>query len=55
MEVKVSPNGENKIIELFEDDRGWIRWCENCGEPLNQGEVAECPKCHCEFAEIERV
>jgi RNA 3'-terminal phosphate cyclase len=45
---------QGKKIEMFEEDQGFIQYCENCGHRLKESEKV-CPECSCEFVEIERV
>ena len=43
-----------KKIEIYDEDQGWILYCENCGW---RAEVDEeyCEKCKRKFSETERV
>lgn len=41
-------------IEMWDEDRGWIYSCENCGRPCGRDDEL-CPECHIEFIETERV
>ena len=51
----------NKIIAIWDEDRGWVLSCENCGNTLweikeNEKEKLpyECPNCYQELKEIIR-
>ncbi len=47
---------KNKIIEMWDEDQGWIRWCENCGRKVDENMVGYCcPHCYQELKELERV
>ena len=41
-------------IEMWDEDRGWIYSCENCGKSCSKNDEL-CPECHIEFIKTERV
>lgn len=43
----------NKKIEMWEEDRGWIYWCDNCGKKADE-DTKVCSSCYTEFMETER-
>jgi len=44
---------ETKKIEMWDEDRGWVRWCDNC-KNLVGDEDKICPHCYYEFLETIR-
>jgi rubrerythrin len=44
---------KNIKIETFDEDQGWIYFCERCGKRVRNEEV--CPRCRVKFTETERV
>ena len=52
--MKKEINEKNKITEMWDEDRGWVRWCQNCGQNINK-EARICPHCHQELKEVERI
>lgn len=41
-------------IELWDEDRGWIHFCDNCGKSCQKTDT-QCSHCHIYFTKTERV
>jgi deoxyadenosine/deoxycytidine kinase len=46
-------NKRNKKMEIFDEDQGWIQYCQRCNTKVGDKEV--CPKCKLRFTGVIRV
>jgi len=44
-----------RIIEIYDEDCGWQRYCENCNRHLGLREYHNCPNCQRVFSSVERI